>query len=629
MSVKKFIAPQLALLFILSSVWIAGVDPVVVNNGFHQDNLHKYLQVQRRVVDNYFGETDLNELFEFSIQGIIYTLDDSTLNFDGTPIDLNQNFNVQNFRDSYNKYEEAYLYVANTYPKTNMSKVVENSIIEMLASLDPHSVYIEPDDSERMMEQFSGRFQGIGIQFNILQDTITVITPISGGPSDQLGIRSGDRIISINDTSSIGYTNEDVMRRLRGEKGTSVDIEVKRPRSDRLINFSIIRDDIPLTTVDAYYMLDERTGYIKVNRFAATTHEEFLASAADLIDSGMERVIIDLRNNPGGFLGQAISISEEFFPRGTKLVSTESRHSRFNSEVFSRRDGVFKDFPVMVLVNEGSASSSEIVSGAIQDHDRGLVVGRRTFGKGLVQQQYELIDESVIRVTISRYLTPSGRLIQKPFDGNSEDYGFEITHRSADPSMDANEFRDDVPDSLRFRTTAGREVYGGGGIVPDVLVQERISDSYYLFNFMILNRIDFEYAREYLDLNGDTFAAAWKDDFQSFRKDYEWSENEKDRFFTMMKDRGLIIDNAYEEATVEDETLYMSQETYDQLVELNYGRLKAEIARMVWGNEYFYQINNDYFNEALHAAMDLWGSAEQLEMFVQGKVSKLPNFNTN
>lgn len=629
MSVKKFIAPQLALLFILSSVWLAGVDPVVVNNGYHQDNLHKYLQVQRRVVDNYFGETDLNELFKVSIQGIITTLNDSTLNLDGTPIDMNRNVNVQNFRDSYNKYEEAYLYVANNYPEANMSTVVENSIKQMLSTLDPHSVYIEPEDSERMMEQFSGRFQGIGIQFNILQDTITVITPISGGPSDLLGIRSGDRIVTINDTSSVGYTNEDVMIRLRGEKGTSVDIEVKRPRSERIMKFSIIRDDIPLTTVDAHYMLDDRTGYIKINRFAATTHDEFLSSASDLIDAGMERVIVDLRNNPGGFLGQAISISEEFFPRGTKLVSTESRHSRFNSEVFSRRDGVFKDFPVMILVNEGSASSSEIVSGAIQDHDRGLVVGRRTFGKGLVQQQYELIDESVIRVTISRYLTPSGRLIQKPFDGNNEDYVFEINHRTTDAAMDANEFRDDVPESLRFRTTAGREVFGGGGIVPDVLVQDRIADSYYLFNFMIINRIDFEFSRDYLDLYGDNFSSEWKNNFQAFRQDFKWSDRDKDRFFEIMKDRGLKIDEEYEEATVVDDTLYMSQETYDQLVELNYGRLKAEVARMVWGNEYFYPINNDYFNEALHAAMNLWESAEQLEMFVQGKVSKLPEFNTN
>jgi carboxyl-terminal processing protease len=629
MSVKKFIAPQLALLFILSSIWLAGVDSVVVKNGYHQDNLHKYLQVQRRVVDNYFGDTNMNELYHASIQGIIKTLNDSTLTLEGTPLDIHQVHDILNFRDSYNKYEEAYLYVANNYPETNMSKVVENSIKQMLSTLDPHSVYIEPQDSERMMEQFSGRFQGIGIQFNILQDTITVITPISGGPSDQLGIMSGDRIISINDTSSIGYSNEDVMIRLRGEKGTSVDIEVKRPRTERIMKFSIVRDDIPLTTVDSHYMLDDRTGYIKINRFAATTHEEFLASATDLIESGMERVIIDLRNNPGGFLGQAIAISEEFFPRGTKLVSTKSRHNRFNSEVFSRRDGVFKDFPVMVLVNEGSASSSEIVSGAIQDHDRGLVIGRRTFGKGLVQQQYELIDESVIRVTISRYLTPSGRLIQKPFDGNNEDYVFEINHRTADAAVDANEFRDQVPDSLRFRTTAGREVFGGGGIVPDILVQDNISDSYYLFNFMIINRIDFEFSRDYLDTYGEDFRAEWEDNYQGFRKDFEWSENEKNRFTKLMKSHGLVIDNEYEEATVEDDTLYMSEETYDRLVALNYGRLKAEVARMVWGNEYFYPIHNDYFNEALQAAMNLWESAEQLEMFVQGKVSTLPDFNTN
>ena len=629
MSVKKFIAPQLALLFILSSIWLAGVDSVVVQNGYHQDNLHKYLQVQRRVVDNYFGDTNLNELFQASIQGIVNTLNDTTLNLNGTPIDLNKPVNIQNFRDSYNQYEEAYLFVANNYPETNMSKAVENSIKEMLSTLDPHSVYIEPQDSERMMEQFSGRFQGIGIQFNILQDTITVITPISGGPSDQLGIMSGDRIISINDTSSVGYSNEDVMRRLRGEKGTSVDIEVKRPRSERILKFNIIRDDIPLTTVDSHYMLDDRTGYIKINRFAATTHEEFLASAADLIDSGMERVIIDLRNNPGGFLGQAIAISEEFFPRGTKLVSTKSRHNRFNSEVYSRRDGVFKDFPVMVLVNEGSASSSEIVSGAIQDHDRGLVIGRRTFGKGLVQQQYELIDESVIRVTISRYLTPSGRLIQKPFDGNNEDYVFEINHRTTDAAVDANEFRDQVPDSLRFRTAAGREVFGGGGIVPDILVQDSISDSYYLFNFMIINRIDFEFSRDYLDVYGEEFRAEWENNYQGFRNDFNWNDSEKSRFLKMMTDQGLVIDNEYDEATVVDDTLYMSEETYDRLVSLNYGRLKAEVARMVWGNEYFYPINNDYFNEALQAAMNLWGSAEQLEMFVQGKVSTLPDFNRN
>ena len=626
MSVKKFIAPHLALLFILSSVWLAGIDNVVTSNGYHQDNLHKYLQVQRRVVDNYFGDTNLNDLFEKSIIGIVRTLNDTTIVLEGTPIDLNRDFTIQNLRDSYNKYEEAYLYVANNFPETDMSMVVENSIKEMLASLDPHSVYIEPEDSERIQEQFAGRFQGIGIQFDIIQDTITVITPISGGPSDLLGIMSGDRIISINDTSAIGYSNEDVMRRLRGEKGTTVDIEVVRPRNTNVLNFTIERDDIPLTTVDTHYMLDEKTGYIKINRFAATTHDEFLASATVLIDRGMERFVLDLRNNPGGYLSQAIAISEEFFPRGTKLVSTKSRHSRFNSEVFSRRDGVFKDFPVIVLVNEGSASASEIVSGAIQDHDRGLIVGRRSFGKGLVQQQYELIDESNIRVTISRYYTPSGRLIQKPFDGGTEDYVFEIRHRTSDATMDAEQFKDQVPDSLHYTTAAGRNVFGGGGIVPDIIVQDDMLDTYYLFNFMVINRIDFEFVREYLDRNGEEFREKWENDFEGYRTEFYWSDGEKDHLLELLTKQGLVIDDEYEEATVKGENLYMSKDTYNHLIELNYGRMKAELARMVWGNPYFYPINNDYMNESLKAAMGLWEAAEELELFVQGKVSVLPSF---
>jgi len=269
MSLKKFIAPQLVILLLLSGIWLAGIDSVIVKTD-DQKNLHKYLQVQQRVVDNYFGETDLNELFSRSIKGLVRALDDTTLTLDGTPIDTTfTDLRIRNLRDSYTRFEDAYLYVANNFPDKDMDKLTARSIREMMRVLDPHSVYIEADDSDRIQEEFAGKFQGIGIQFNIIQDTITVITPISGGPSDQLGIMSGDRIISINDTSAIGYTNEDVMRRLRGEKGTEVKIEVLRPRSNTPISFNIVRDDIPITTVDSFYMLDDRTGYIKVNRYAA------------------------------------------------------------------------------------------------------------------------------------------------------------------------------------------------------------------------------------------------------------------------------------------------------------------------------------------------------------------------
>src|SRR6056297_2242219 len=613
MSLKKFVIPQLVILLLLSAIWLAGADTIIVNNDNDRENLHKYMQVQRRIIDNYFGDTNLNELYKRSITGMVVAMDDSTLNLSQTPIDTTFNDkNVSNLRDSYNQFENAYLYIANNYPDKNMDELTESAIREMLSTLDPHSVYIEPDNSERIQESFDGKFQGIGIQFNIIQDTITVITPISGGPSDQLGIMSGDRIISINDSSAIGYDNQDVVSRLRGEKGTEVTIEVKRPNRSNPLTFNIVRDDIPITTLDTQYMLDDQTGYIKINRFAATTHDEFLSAISELNQKGMERLILDLRNNPGGYLSQAIAISEEFFPENTLLVSTESKHQRFNSEVYSRRDGLLKDLPVITLVNEGSASASEIVSGAIQDHDRGLVVGQRTFGKGLVQQQYELVDESNIRVTISRYLTPSGRLIQKPFQGRNEDYAYEIYHRADDATIDTQEFKQNVPDSLRYTTRGGRVVYGGGGIVPDFVVQEDTTVSGELFGFLISNRIDFDYVRNFLDENGEHFRDTWEDNFQGYRNNFEWSQNDQQALLSKMKDNGLVFDDTIEAPEFKGDTLRISEETYNENLWVNLGRMKAELARQVWGSDKFYVITNDLFNDTLNEAMKLWDEANKV-----------------
>jgi len=624
MSVKKFIAPQIAALIILSTVWLAGIDTVIIPDNTHQENLTKYLQVQRRVMDNYFGETNIDSLFHQSKLGMARAFDDSTADLTGTPLDTTEVTNIRNLRDSYNKFEETYLYVANNFPDQDMDKLVEGSIKQMLSTLDPHSVYIEAEESDDIQEQFEGKFQGIGIQFNVINDTITVITPISGGPSDQLGIMSGDRIVEINDTSAVGYDNEDVIKRLRGEKGTSVDVTIQRPRTSKPLNYTIIRDDIPITTVDSNYMLDEQTGYIKVNRFAATTHDEFMASVNQLEEQGMERLVLDLSNNPGGFLSQAIAISEEFFPKGTKLVSTKSRHSRFNSEVYSRSDGSLKDTPVIVIVNEGSASASEIVSGAIQDHDRGLIVGQRTFGKGLVQQQYELVDNSNIRVTISRYFTPSGRLIQKPFDSGAEDYAFEIRHRSSDATMDVNEFKSQIPDSLKYTTMGGREVFGGGGIVPDFIVQEDTTRSYYLYNFMRINRVDFDFVRDYLDREGNEFRQKWEDDYQAFRNDFAWSDADKEIFLSTMKENGVIFDEEADEPSINDEDeLVISRDTYNDLKWMNFVQMKAELARQVYGSEYFYPIINDSLNESVKEAMTLWETAENIDLLVQTPTGSL------
>lgn len=621
MSLLKIVFPQFTSAILLFSAWASGADPVFIPEPDHQTNLRKYVQVQQRILDNYFGETDLNELYQLGLKGFVEGLSDSTITLPGTPLDtlVAKSRPVSTLRESYMGFEQAYLFVANTYPEEDVTRLTEDAIRSMMSTLDPHSVYIEPEDNERIQEEFAGKFQGIGIQFNIINDTITVVTAISGGPSDLLGIRSGDRIIQIEDSTAVGFTNEDVVKRLRGEKGTEVDVTIMRPGVSSLLEFTIIRDDIPLFTLDSHYMLDERTGYVKINRFAATTHEEFITAVEDLKARGMDRIVVDLRNNPGGYMSQAIEIAEEFFPRGTVLVGTKSRHNRFNSEYSSRGDGALKDMHVIMLVNEGSASASEIVSGAIQDHDRGLIVGSRTFGKGLVQQQYELVDRSNIRVTISHYYTPSGRLIQKPFVEGREEYAYEIAAREHNARKDAMEFIEHVPDSLRFSTAAGRAVYGGGGIVPDVVVEEDTTLSGYLFNFMLAKRVDFDFVRRYLDENGDAFRARWEADFDAFRADFSWSQDDLDAFMAMMKERGLTIDDAVTEPVVSGDSLTVSSTYIEQIDWMNRGRMKAELARQVWGTSYFYPVINDIFGEPIKQAMTLWDAVDRLEKLAKAE----------
>ncbi|MDX1671362.1 MAG: S41 family peptidase [Balneolaceae bacterium] len=615
MSLRKFIAPNIAILVVLSLFWLAGIDSVVRTDNSDETNLRKYLQTQRRILDNYVEPVDIKELHKRSIKGLVRNLKDSTINLANTPADTTfNNLQVESLRSSFNHFERAYLYLSNNYPDENMDARTEDAIRSMFSMLDPHSVYIEPEASEQIEEEFAGKFQGIGIQFNVIQDTITVVTPIAGGPSDQLGIMSGDRIIRIDGKSAIGFSNDKVRKTLRGPKGTEVDVTIKRPHVSELLDFTIVRDDIPLYTVDTSYLLDGKTGYIKINRFAATTHQEFMDAMKKLSDEGMNRLVLDLRGNPGGYLSQAIAIAEEFFPRGTELVSTKSRHTRFTSSYFSRRDGFFKEKPLIILVNEGSASASEIVSGAIQDHDRGLIVGRRTFGKGLVQQQYELADSSNIRVTISKYYTPSGRLIQKPYKKGREEYAYEISHRS-DAATDIEEFISHVPDSLKKKTDAGRTVYGGGGIVPDHIVKEDTSQSAAVVNFMRRKRVGFDFVRYYLDENGSTFRSRWENNFEGFRREFEWTDAHMETFLGMMKENNLVITNEVSEPDFESDTLYIPPGHFEEVEWMPRGFMKAELARQVWGLKAYYPVINDVFDNMIEKAMNLWDEVHALREY--------------
>ncbi len=617
MSFKKFLAPNAAILIVLSIFWFAGVDTIVKSEGSDRENLQKYIQTQRRILDNYVDKVDINDLYKNSVKGLVKNLSDSTANLEGTPADTTfQDLNISGLSESVKKFEDAYLYIANNYPDENMAKRTEDALRGMFKTLDPHSVYIEPEESEDIERNFEGKFQGIGIQFNIIQDTITVITPISGGPSDQLGIRSGDRIIAINDSSAIGFENKDVQDALLGPKGTEVDVTIKRPKVKDPIDFTITRDIIPIYTVDTSYMLDEKTGYVKINRFAATTHEEFMEAMQEMKDKGMERIVLDLRGNPGGYLAQAVAIAEEFFPRGTELVSTKSRHTRFTNSYFSRRDGEFKEEPVIVLIDEGSASASEIVSGAIQDHDRGLVIGRRSFGKGLVQQQYGLVDSSKIRVTISKYYTPSGRLIQKPYSkGGSESYAYEIFERNDDAKGDASEFIDHVPDSLKYYTDAGRTVYGGGGVVPDKIVQPDTSQSALVVNFMMREMIAFNFVRDYLDNHGDEFRAKWEEDYEAFRKDFEFSQEARNEIRSMFKEHNMVVADTLSEPTFKSDTLFVPKGHYEEVEWMPLGYAKASLARQVWGQKQFYPVFQDEFDNVLEKISSFWDDVQALEEY--------------
>lgn len=384
--------------------------------------------------------------------------------------------------------------------KIDTDSLLESSFSEIIAKLDPHSSYIKAEDLQAVNEDLDGSFSGIGIQFNMMTDTINVLEVISGGPSEKVGIMPGDRIISINDTIVAGqkWSQERVIRNLRGQKGTKVKVGVMRDNSPKLLDFTVERGDIPVASLDASYLVDKTTGYIKINKFARNTYQEFLNAVAELNGKGMNKVIIDLRGNGGGFMEPAVYMANEFLPKGSAIVATHGRTADVENEILADGSGAFQDMQLVVLLDEFSASASEIFAGAIQDNDRGVIIGRRSFGKGLVQRQIDLFDNSALRLTTARYYTPSGRCIQKPYTlGSNTAYSMEIVDRF-------KHGEDFNPDSIRFdasqtfNTLGGRTVYGGGGIMPDVYVPNDTTGitSYYIdvFNQGMLIQFAFNYA---------------------------------------------------------------------------------------------------------------------------------------
>ena len=399
------------------------------------------------------------------------------------------------------KFDEVMYYINNTYVDTvNANKLEEGAIITLMEELDPHSQYISIEEFNAVNDPLLGSFEGIGVQFRIVEDTVTIVNTIKGGPSEKVGIMAGDRIVYVNDSlvAGIKIKNEGVMRLLKGPKGTKVKVKIaRRGEAAGLIDFTITRDVIPTYSVDIAYMLDNETGYIKISKFSATTHKEFQKAAKALKKEGMDKLVLDLRGNGGGYLGEAVDIADEFLPQGSLVVFTEGR-LRPKNTYFARRKGLLEDMPVAVLIDDESASASEIVAGAIQDNDRGTIVGRRSFGKGLVQEQVMLSDNSAIRITVARYYTPTGRCIQKPFTGSREDYLYESFDRYENGELfSADSIH--LNDTLKYYTPKGKVVYGGGGIMPDVYVPLVDDSTEYYFNRIVNLGVLYQYAFDYCD----------------------------------------------------------------------------------------------------------------------------------
>ena len=510
--------------------------------------------------------------------------------------------NQNDLRAALYKLQEIMTYINRDYvDSVNTNELVEFGITKMLENLDPHSSYIPARDASLAQSQLEGEFDGIGVEFGIIRDTIYVVAPLTGGPSEALGIQSGDQIISVDGktVAGIGITNRDVFDYLRGPRGSKVMVEIKRKSQNDLIPYEITRDKIPQYSINASYMINDEIGYIKVTRFAATTYEEFKTSISTLQGQGMKKLIIDLQGNPGGYMGAAINMADELLGDRDLIVSQEGKVSQYSQKAYAFKPGMFEEGSVIVLINEGSASASEILAGAIQDNDRGLIVGRRSFGKGLVQMPIDLSDGAELRLTIARYFTPSGRSIQKPYDSNYSAYETDLLDRYEHGeffSADSIKFND----SLKFETKKGRTVYGGGGIMPDyfVALDTTMNSSY--VNRLFNSDSSREFILDYVNKNKAQFADM---SLQQYYTNYKVS----DAMLTELTEYGKKNKVEFDAAA------FNKSKDYLRIL------VKAHLGRQIYDDNAFYKVIND-INEVYLQATNLFEEAGRISMATNLKV---------
>ena len=494
--------------------------------------------------------------------------------------------------------EDAFKTVTTRYvDPVSSRRVSESAIRQMISALDPHSAFISADQMQTVRESFNASFDGIGITYEFIDgpgeaDTLAVQSVLPEGPSHRAGLRSGDRIVAVDSQRAIGFTHEQVQSTIKGPGSTVVELTVQRPGTPDPMQVRIERGQVPLRTVDAAFMADAQTGYIRLNRFAQTTHHEFMRALNRLEGQGLERLILDMRGNRGGIMEQAIRLSDEFLTEGQLIVSARSRHEEFSEANYAEGGGAFEDRPLIVLVDGQSASASEIVAGALQDHDRALIIGERTFGKGLVQKQYPLKDGSALRVTVSRFYTPSGRLIQTPYENGRQAYYHEkVALHAEDASLNREQIVDQAPDSLKYRTDAGRTVIGGGGIIPDIIVAADSMTSAF---------------RSRVVQNGwaNAVARSWLDAHPSLRSRWSSQDHFMEAFTVSDSLMAAFEAHLVQHAAVSSTALADHQSGIA-------GLLKAHLAQRLFGPQAWYPAYSST-DPVLARAQSLWGMSGHL-----------------
>jgi carboxyl-terminal processing protease len=478
--------------------------------------------------------------------------------------------------------------------KIDTAKLVESAINGMLNTLDPHTVYIPKDEMQSVGESLDSNFQGIGIEFQIINDTIVVVSPLSGGPSETLGIQSGDRIVKIDGKSAIGISIEQVRQKLMGKAGTKVNVTIERYGSKNLLNFEITRASIPLYSVDASFMLNKNIGYVSLSKFSENSYDELIKALNELKSKGMTQLILDLRGNPGGYLSQAVKIADIFISDHKKIVYTKGREKQFDEEYDASESSPYEKIPLIILVNHGSASASEIVSGAIQDWDRGLIVGETTFGKGLVQRQYNLPNKSGLRLTIAKYYTPSGRCIQRDYKDlkNREEYFTEVENDSEKPGNNLYHTEEKDSSLKTYKTHAGRTVYGGGGITPDYILKSENRTNYTIN--LLKNRLIYEFSLEYYDKNKNTIKSSYPN-LEDFINNFTITDDKLNNFTGFVSKKGVKF----------------SRSDFNKDKEYVRTRLKAQIARDIWKNTGWFKVMDSIDNQ-LKKAETLFNEAKDL-----------------